>query len=183
MLLFVVNSFVFPPKVGKAVKGETLQSEKVLARPHSSKLHGHFAVRLAYVFVERFQVKRVAICLVVHEIVYTSQPCRIDGVAASDATIVFHLKAQWGQFGVLPKVQTTRYFEIGAAGGHTIVGIAFVLLVVEVVVDEEIGVTPFVRLEHFKRHGYIFAVRTKVVEHLHVNLCQGCPNGEQAQKY
>ena len=52
------------------------------------------------------------------------------------------------------------------------------LAVVEVVVDEKVGVTPFVGLEHFKCHGNEFAIGAKVVEYLHVNLGYGALDAE-----
>ena len=37
-------------------------------------------------------------------------------------------------------------------------------------VDEEVGATPFVLLEHLKRQRYKLAVVAKIVEHLRIDL-------------
>ena len=47
------------------------------------------------------------------------------------------------------------------------------LVVVEVVVDEEVGVAPLVLLEHLKREGYELAVRAEIIKQLCVYLCFG----------
>ena len=59
------------------------------------------------------------------------------------------------------------------------------LVIVEVVVDKEVRVTPLVLLEHLKRKSYELAVAAEIVEHLSVylRLCLRRGEKESRQKY
>lgn len=171
---------VFPPEIGKTIEGEALQAEEILAGPNTGQLHGHFAVAFPDVLVEHLEVEGVFKRLVVQEIIHTHQPGVVDWILARDATVVFHLKAQRRQFGVLPKIQATGNFQIGAARRK--VGTLNVLVVIEIGVYKEIGVTPFVALEHFERQGGKLAVGTEIVEHLHVHLRLGSERAAEKQR-
>ena len=56
------------------------------------------------------------------------------------------------------------------------------LVVVEVVVDKEVRVTPLVLLEHLKRKGYELAVAAEIVEHLSVYLRLCLRRGEKESR-
>ena len=90
-VFFKVTLVCLPPEVGKAIEGEARQPEQVLTCPHRRQLHWYAAVSLAYGLVKGFQVERVAIGLVVQEIVDTKEPRVVYGVAACYATVIFYL--------------------------------------------------------------------------------------------
>ena len=45
------------------------------------------------------------------------------------------------------------------------------VVVVEIVIDKEIGVSPFIALEHLQSEGCKLPVTAKVVEELRIHLC------------
>lgn len=183
-VLPIVYRMVFPPKVSKSVEGESLDAEDVLARPHGCQLHRYLTVVSADGLVERLEIERVAVGLVVYEIVYTEKPCAIDGITAGDTAVVFHLQTPCLHLAVLPEIETPRYLKITAAWCQ--IRPFDVLVIVEIVVDKEVGVTPFVSLEHLKGEGDKLSVAAEVIEQLGIGLGlyrQGCCQQRQCQQH
>lgn len=89
---------VFKPHICKTIKRQAFKSKEVLTRPHASKLHGHLAICLNNFFVQEFQVECILIALIVQKIIYTSQPCRIDGIAFRNTAIIFNMQLKGANF-------------------------------------------------------------------------------------
>jgi hypothetical protein len=118
--------------------------------------------------VEGFEVKSVLEVLRVNEIVYTKQPGVVDIVTSVNTAVVFRVEAQWSELRVLPEIEAARNLAVCAAWAMSV---AVAVIALEIVVYEEIGVTPFVVVETFESSCYMFAVFAEVVKHL--NVCLG----------
>ena len=55
------------------------------------------------------------------------------------------------------------------------------LVVVEVVVNEKVGASPFVLLEHLQGQGYILTVVTEIIKNLCIGLCKSLACWKQCQ--
>ena len=164
-----VDSVILPPEVGETVELQALHAEEVVHSPNNGELHRHALLVLPYILIECFEVERVLEVLAMEEVVDTCEHGVVDRVGACDTAVVLHLQREVFDGRLLPEVEAACYLEVCAAGGYVLATAQ--LVVVEVVVDEEVGVTPLVLLEHLKRKRYKLAVATKIVEQLCVNLC------------
>ena len=173
---------VLPPEVGEAVELQALHAEEVVHSPNHGELHRHIRVLLLDVLVERLEVERVLEVLRVDEVVETHEPSVVDRVGACDTAVVLYLEREVLDGRVLPEVEAASDLEVSSARSE--VRTLNVLVVVEVVVDEEVGVTPLVLLEHFERQRNELAVAAEIVEQLCVNLrlCLCCAEAEHSDK-
>ena len=164
---------VLPPEVGEAVELQSLHAEEVVAGPYGGELHRHVLMGLSDGLVEGFEGEGVLVALVMDEVLDTEEPGVVDRIVLGDAAVVLHVQAPVLQRGVVPEVERAGNLGVRSALRHVLAAHHH-LVVVEVVVDEEIGATPVVLLEHLQGEGYVLAVGTEVIQ----NLCVGLRLGE-----
>ncbi len=166
------------PYIGKAAEGKSLKTEEVLAAPNYSELYGKLALdALVEGLIEDLKVKCVLEICGVKEVIQTEKEVL---VAKAYATIVLYLKAERSKCRIVPEVEATCNLHVAAAYG--VVLFAIDASTIEVVIDEEEGVTPAVIVETLKRSSNVLAV--KIIECLEVGLgLNGKSKGQSCKSY
>jgi hypothetical protein len=86
-----------------------------------------------------------------------------------DTAIVLHMQAEGCHRGVLPEIEATGDLHVGAAGRNDFA----IYPIVEIVIDEEEGVSPIVIVETFEGSCNMSTIFTKIVENLEIGLGLG----------
>jgi hypothetical protein len=158
---------VLPPEIGKAAETESLEPEEVLHSPDKGELHGDLLGGILDILVKDLEIERITEILAVKEIVKTCQESILDVIAVVDTAVVLGLEAESAEFGVLPEIEATGDFHVSSAGRfHLSVSV----LSIEIMVDEEEGVSPIVSIESLEGSGYMMTVAAEIIEDLEVGL-------------
>ena len=158
---------ILTPHIGKAAEAEAFHTEEILQAPHEGELHGNIAGSHAVEGLEeKLEVEGILEILAVQEVVKTHEEI---GVFEVDTAIVLHMQAEGCHRGVLPEIEAAGNLHVGAAGAYFLV----IHLVIEVVVNEEEGVSPIVIVETFEGSCNMSTIFTKIVENLEIGLGLG----------
>ena len=112
-------------------------------------------VGITDVFVQSFEIKRVPEIGAVEEVVYTGKECVVDGISVIYAAVILYMKTERRDDRVLPEIEASCHLHVGAAWCFDI---AFVITGIEIMVNEEEGVSPRVVVEAFECRGDMLAI-------------------------
>ena len=116
---------------------------------------------------KNLEVKGILEILAMDEIVKTAKEGIIDIIAVIGAAIVLHLKTQWRENAVLSEIEAAGDLHVSSAWSDFL---ALCILAVEVIVNEEEGVSPIVIVETLESSGHMIAAFAEIVKNLEVGL-------------
>lgn len=156
---------ILAPDIGEAAEGQAGDSEEVFQTPYHRKLDGKFALgALAEGLVENLEVEGILEVGAVHEVIYAEQEILVPEI---NTAVVFYMKAQGSEGRIMPEIQTTGDFHVAAAGEIFRSGL---IPAVEIIINEEEGVTPLVIVESLESGREMVTVLPEIVESLEIGL-------------